>query len=388
MECAVKKQTQVVVLEKSLSTGAWQELFRIGRERNWRLLDLRFSGNSVPRGLQPVGAFVNRLPDDPFVQRLLEADCHVVRLGLAHHRMDPMVPAVVPDLIQTGALAAEHFAERGFRQLAFVASQPWGVYERLYRGFQEKAKELGCSCHEYHWAHVEYPDRDLVEQLRYQKRFKLFKKWLSSVPKPIGLLAFSDERACLYARMCLDAGFNVPDDIGILGMGNDESICETVYPSISSIIINEKTIIEKAVKIFNQLSSGKTPAETTVLVPSSRIAARQSTNTFAAKDPGVAKACRFMMDHYAEPISIGEITLASGMSRAKLFLTFDKDLGQTPGTILTRIRIDKAKQMLRGTREKINTVAEACGFGSPINIYHHFKKQLGMSPAAFRKTIQ
>lgn len=384
----MKNDRPVVVLEKNLKTEVWQELFRIGRERNWILLDLRFSGNNVPRGMRPVGAFVNRVPDDPFVKQLLDAKCHVLRLGTAPHRNDKLVPAVLPDLKLAGGLAAEHFAERGFRHLAFVAHKPWGIYEYLYRGFQSEAAKLGCNCHEFHWTDVDVHDKALKDSVRYRKRLKLFKNWLSTVPKPLGLLAYNDTRACLYNRMCLDAGFAVPEDIGILGIGNDEPVCETVYPSMSSIVIDDKTIVESAVAIFDRLMSGKTPGETTVMVPPAGLVTRQSTNVFAAKTPGVARATRFMLDHYAEPISINDISRASGMSRARLFVAFDNDLSQPPGAILTRIRIDKAKQMLRGTREKVLTIAEACGFGASINMYHHFKSQLGMSPASYRKASE
>jgi LacI family transcriptional regulator len=185
--------------------------------------------------------------------------------------------------------------------------------------------------------------------------------------------------------MCQDAGFSVPDEVGILGVGNIEHLCETVHPSISSIIISDTTLAEMAVETFDRLSANQEPDQVTTLVPPTGLVTRQSTNVFAAHTPGVSKATRFMLDHYAEPITIEDITKASDMSRARLFVAFENDLGQPPGIILTRIRIEKAKQMLRDTDEKVLTIAEACGFGASINMYHNFKAQLGVSPAAYRK---
>jgi LacI family transcriptional regulator len=149
--------------------------------------------------------------------------------------------------------------------------------------------------------------------------------------------------------------------------------------------LNEKAIVERAVDIFDKLLAGETPGESRILVPPNGLVTRQSTNVFAAETPCVAKATRFMLDHFARPISIDEITRVSGTSRARLFVAFEKDLGQSPGVILTRIRIDKAKHMLRTTNAKVLTIAEACGFGASINMYHNFKTQLGISPAAYRK---
>lgn len=385
-DTTMKPDRPVVVLEKGLRTEAWQRLFRVGREQGWVLLDLRFSGNDIPRGLRPTGAFVNKLADSPLVSRLLDAGCHVIRLGTAPHDNDHIVPAVLPDLTRTGELAAEHFAERGFRHLAFVRHKPWGMYQPLYDGFHTQATELGCECHSYQWTAVSGHDGENVAGNRYRKRLKLFTGWLADMPKPMGLLAFNDNRAGLYSRMCMDVGFDVPTDIGIMGVGNDETICETVYPPISSIVADEKTIVAKAVGLFDKLSSGEEPAETTIFVPPSGLVTRRSSDVFAAKIPGVAKAIRFIIDHYAEPIGIEEITRASGMSRARLFVAFGNDLDHPPVAILTRIRIDKAKHMLRGTREKVSTIAQACGFGASINMYHHFRQQVGMSPNTYRQT--
>jgi LacI family transcriptional regulator len=337
--------------------------------------------------MRPEGAFVSKLPDDPFVQRLLDAGSHVIRIGIAPHRLDHLVPAVLPDMKAQGALAAEHFAERGFKHVGFVGHNPWQLYQSLYDRFQTRANELGCECHPFQWKEIPGvgQSEDVTSGIRYRERLKLFKSWLAEIPKPLGLLGFNDNRACLYGRMCMDAGFNVPNEIGILGIGNDEALCETVHPSISSIIVNDKAIAETAVSIFDSLLSGETLGITTLFVPPSGLVSRQSTDVFAAENRGVAKATRFMLDHFAEPITIAQITRASGMSRARLFVAFEKDLGHPPGAILTQVRIDKAKQLLRDTNEKVLTIAEACGFGASINMYHHFKAQLGMSPAQYRK---
>jgi LacI family transcriptional regulator len=381
----MKTDRPIIILEKSLRTELWQLLFRVGRERDWQLLDLRFSGNDIPKNLRPVGAFVNRLPDDPFVKRLQAAGCQVVRLGTAAHPKDPLVPVVLNDMALTGAIAAEHFAERCFRHMAFIGHRPWGMYQELYRGFRERAIKLGCECHEIEWKNLTPSGHTRNVETLYRRRLKLLNDKLSALPKPLGLLGSSDNRACLFSRMCQDAEFGVPGEVGILGIGNDETVCETVSPSMSSIALDYRTIANKAVATLDQLMSGKTPDQTTILVPPRGVVMRQSTYVFAAETPGVVKATRFMLDHYAEPISSKEIIRASGMSRARLFAAFAEDLGQPPGSILTRIRIDKAKDMLRCSREKVLTIAEACGFGASINMYHHFRKHEGSSPAAYRR---
>lgn len=382
----MEQKRPVIVLENDLKKEVWLELFRIGRERGWTQLDLRFSGNEIPRGLKPIGAFVNKLPDDPFVKRLRDMGCHVIRLGIAPHPADHLVPAVLPDLWLNGVIAAEHFAARAFRHVAFVQEKHGGMFNKLYEGFRTRALELNCECHSFHWPDVVKEIETITMGTLYRKRAQLFKKWISTVPKPLGFFAFHDWRACFYNRLCSDAGFEMPSQIGILGVGNDEMICETVYPSLSSIVLDDKAFAEKAVEMFDQLSKGQKPEKTTVLIPPSDIVIRQSTDIFAASTPGVTKAIRFMINHYTEPITVNDIAKATGMSRARLFVAFEDDLGQPPGAILTQIRTDKAKYMLRNTDEKIITIANACGFGAAINMAHHFKQQTGMTPTEYRKS--
>jgi AraC family transcriptional regulator, transcriptional activator FtrA len=69
-----------------------------------------------------------------------------------------------------------------------------------------------------------------------------------------------------------------------------------------------------------------------------------------------------------------------------LFEAFNSDLGYPPGAVLTRIRLRKAKRMLCETGQKVYSIAEACGFGTAINFYNHFKRGLGMSPVVFRRS--
>ena len=76
---------------------------------------------------------------------------------------------------------------------------------------------------------------------------------------------------------------------------------------------------------------------------------------------------------------------ASGMCRTRLFRAFQQDVEMTPRAVLNRIRLDKAKRMLLETDEKLRSVAEACGFGDPMNLHRHFKRRLNISPGAYRE---
>ncbi len=126
------------------------------------------------------------------------------------------------------------------------------------------------------------------------------------------------------------------------------------------------------------------PAEP-ILFPPTGVVARRSTDTLAARTPEVARAIRYLLDHYAEPIGVPEIARAAGLSKTVLYERFRADLGQSPGEALIRIRVERARRLLREGAAKVEAVAQACGFGDRVNLHRHFTKHVGMTPAAYRR---
>ena len=92
-----------------------------------------------------------------------------------------------------------------------------------------------------------------------------------------------------------------------------------------------------------------------------------------------------MLGHYREQINLADIAAATGLSKSCLYEAFHKDLGRTPLDVLTFIRLNKAKQMLRETDRKVHVIADDCGFGLVGNFYHHFKQSSDVTPIAYRK---
>ena len=87
-------------------------------------------------------------------------------------------------------------------------------------------------------------------------------------------------------------------------------------------------------------------------------------------------------------IGLADIAAATRISKSSLYVIFHNDLGKAPIDVLTQIRVNKAKQMLRETDEKVYTIAVDCGFGLVGNLYHHFKQATGMTTSEYRKQIR
>uniref|UniRef100_A0A7C4PYA0 Response regulator n=1 Tax=Bellilinea caldifistulae TaxID=360411 RepID=A0A7C4PYA0_9CHLR len=84
-------------------------------------------------------------------------------------------------------------------------------------------------------------------------------------------------------------------------------------------------------------------------------------------------------------LSLNSVAEAVNLSPSYLGTQFKRHTGTTYINFLTTLRIEEAKRLLRSTDLSINYIAEKVGYPNVTNFYRHFQRQVGMTPAAFRK---
>ncbi|MBI1338498.1 MAG: helix-turn-helix domain-containing protein [Phycisphaera sp.] len=313
-----------------------------------------------------------------FKRLLAQARCPAVSLNNNYPEID--IPRVCQDDTVAGQLAAGHFLERGFTSFAFYShgASPQSTAMRL-ASFSEAIAQAGHTVEPILWKPTRRSSDNWLDR----------QQWLASklvsLPKPLAVFALNDLAAVEVIEACMSQSLAIPRDVAVLGM-LDMAIfrhCTTV--ALSSIRVDFDAITRTACDLLSDMMAGKPQPDHPILFPPSEIAVRQSTDTYAARSPVVAKAVRFMHENYASPIGVEQIVQASSRSRAGLFMAFQSDLGMTPGQMLSRIRVDQAKRMLRDTRVKVYAVAHDCGFGDVVNLHRAFKQATGLSPNAYRK---
>lgn len=358
-------------------------LLALAEERRWQLIGLEEYQGQVPTNLKVRGALVNHPPTSPLVVELLRRGIPTVRLGGMLQDDDRLVPALVADRWAAGRCAAEHFHQRGFRQVAFVAHPSWKVNRLLYRGLASRARELGCGVH-LQRMHGERPEfaRNSPEQWRYQQED--FTRSLRRFPSPVGLLASSDITASRYCRWILDAGLRVPEDVAVLGVGNDRFLCDSSPVPISSVAPDWKRILDTAATMLTRLLAGRPVDPTTVMVPPLGVVTRRSTDVLAATDPNVVRALRYIWDHITENPSVEQIARHVRMSRRSLERAFERELGRGIFAEFQRRRLEKAQQMLLQTDLRVSDISTALGYSSPNYFCQAYRKAFGISPALSR----
>jgi LacI family transcriptional regulator len=210
-------------------------------------------------------------------------------------------------------------------------------------------------------------------------------EWLKTLPKPLGLMTCTDERSQHVIEACKTAEFRVPEDIAIIGVDNDELVCDLSDPPLSSVFQNSEKAGYEAAELLDELMAGKKPAKKEVIVDAPYIVNRQSTDILAIEDREVVEAIRYIREHSKDNIGVGQVIKATALSRRALERRFNKILGRSIYNEIRRTRVEQAVRMLLETKMSISQIASALGYPSVDHIARYFKREKGMSLVAYRK---
>jgi len=372
------RREQVTV---ALTIPASPLLLEEAKAREWRLVYLWHWNNVLPARIKPQGALTDELPGSPVVRDLCEMGCACVRLGNLPHQDDSQLLAVLPDREAEGRLAAEHFAERDFRHVAYWGRNPWGDSQSMFVGFKERADALGMVCH----LHRFQRKRNESTKANANRNRHEFTMWLRSLPKPIGLFAAGDWQA---AKQCIDvceAGLHVPDDVAVLSSANSHNLCQSCLPTISSLDIDEEGRVHNACDWLEKLMNGETMPTEPIMIAPKGVVERESTNILATSDRIVAAALRYIWDHLQTDLSVDTIADAVGLSPSQLQRRFRAALGRSVVQEILRKRLDEARHLLRSSNLPIADIGPKLGFHSDSYLYRSFRKHFGMTPVQYRK---
>lgn len=359
-------------------------LLDLAEKRHWRLFNLNKFTSTIPQDIAVCGALTDLPPTVPAVAELRRRGIPTVFIGGLTHPEDDRSAAVLHDHLAAGRMAADHFAERGFKHVAYVGRDPWCGNQMLYAVFAARAAEHGCTCHLLREKEAQL-DRIRRTGLDYWRfRQKCFTRWLAKLPKPVGLLGFCDPVADRYCQWMLEAGLDIPEDVAVLGLGNCRFACESAAVPLSSLAYDYERLAKTAVTMLETLMAGQPLEHATVMVPPLGIVERHSTNVLSVPDPVVARAMRHIWDHLDQEIPIGQIAAHVGVSRSILDRAFLRCLGRTANAERLRKRLEVAAELLRGTSRTIAEVARATGFSSISYLHRVFKHEFGMTPKEYR----
>lgn len=332
--------------------------------------------------------------DDEVALLLNESDVPFIELFGDRRRSDCI--RILSDDVAVGAMAARHFLACGFRNFAYfgLSKLEWsrrreeGFRQEVERDFKQRlASGIPRASTSFSFAsfgHSADAPHARSRQQSHGRSASTMGAWLDSLPKPVGVFAANDLWGFELVQAARQRHLHVPDDVAVLGVDNDESICDISYPALSSIRLGAEEIGHKAVAIMGQLLRGEKVKEPIEPVAPIGIVTRQSTDVLAVDDADVAALLGLIRRHAVEGMTVKQAMGSIAMNRRTLERRFISIVGHTPLDEIRRVRIERAKALLQ-TNIPVYEVAKRSGFHTPEYLATAFARTTGLSPTAYRR---
>lgn len=210
--------------------------------------------------------------------------------------------------------------------------------------------------------------------------------WLKGLPKPVGVMTCHDDRGLQTLDACRRAGLRVPDEVAVVGVDNDTSLCNLCTPPMSSIDVNPSRIGYEAAALLMRLMRGEPrPKDPILLGPPRGLVPRRSTDVLSIEDQDVAAALRIVRERATSGIRVSEVVASVRRSPSTLERRVKSALGRTLKAEITRVRLERAKLLLQETDLPVGIVATRSGFSEPKYFCEVFRKAERMTAVAYRK---
>jgi LacI family transcriptional regulator len=289
------------------------------------------------------------------------------------------VPSIDVDEAAVARAAADHLLGLWLRHFAVFGTWSSSWAAARCRTFEQQITKAGFECH-----------RSTGKELRERRAEsavasrRLMGRWLASLPKPIAIFAACDRWGHMLVNQCRAIGLRVPEDVSVVGVDNDEVVCEMTEPPLSSVAINWQRVGYDAAMLAGKLARGE-PVETVLrLEPPVGVVIRQSSDLLAVEDRDVASVLSIIRRRAAGPLTVGEILQEVPVDRHRLEKRFREQVGRRILREVRRVRVEKAKRLLVSTDLLMPQIAERSGFANATKLGIAFREETGTTPTAFR----
>ena len=388
------KQRNVLLVIQPAYPERIQGIARFARSHGWHLTIVDRLAR-FPRGWRGDGALVTlrgNAKTNRFVRELVRDGIPVVDLTFNHPEI--RLPRVSGDHEAFGRLARDHFESLNFHHFAWFSTGWSHVHELRFRGYAAETREEGRGKREENtvrWVLEDMVGKDEIDNWRLF--LKTIGQKLKAAPKPLAVLTYDDADAAKVLSAALEAGLRVPEDVAIMGIGNDTVICENQAVPLSSVDHDlERNGYEGAVLLDKLMSSKRDEGRgmrdevlKVKLIPPRGIVVRKSTDTLAADDPLLSAALKEIAKRLSTSFGVAEIAEALKVPRTRLDRLFAEKFSRSVGKEIVRQRIERAKRLLASTDKPMKEIAALCGYCNAGYFTNAFRTETGLTPKAWRQ---
>jgi LacI family transcriptional regulator len=282
-------------------------------------------------------------------------------------------------------MAAEHFLEIGFRDFAFCGFPGVDFSDRREDAFRQylSMRGYGAAVFTPRGGYASETDI-LAREARGELETDRIGEWLLSLRRPLAVFACNDVRGRQVLEACARNDVTVPEEVAVVGVDDDEVVCELADPPLSSIEPDTRRIGYEGAAMLDRLMQGEEVAEKRVFIPPRGIRRRLSSEATAIDDREVAAAMQLIRDRSCEGITVQHVVKALNVSRSTLERRFQRIFNRSPASEIERIRMARAKLLLADTNYKLAKIAALTGYNSAAQFATAFKRHTKVTPGKFR----
>lgn len=307
-------------------------------------------------------------------------DIGIPMIGIDVRQEIPDMPNIIGDDVAIAKLAASHFWERGFTNFAYFGLKDIDWSTRREQAFSRVIHEHNYECHCYR--------RQEEARLSWDDELFSMAEWLSNLPKPLAVFSGNDDLCKLVNQACQLGNLQVPNEVALLGVDNDEMVCLPSDPPLSSIAINFEKVGFEAARLLSQLiHKTEKPKNQRLILQPLYVVERQSTNVLAISDKEVSNALSFMRINFNKAITVDDVVESTALSRRSLEKRFRDQLQCSINAELRKIRVGYIKKMLNNTNLTLAQIASNVQYTDPEHLARYFRQEMGVSPSEYRKQI-
>lgn len=365
-------------------TATEQGVVKYAREAGWTL-NLRMLRSGVvpePGGIDGIlcllGGWESRPELTDFVRNAGvpavdmhadEADGVVAGRVLVHNR-------------KMGMLAAKHFATRGFSHCLYCcwSLSDWSARER-HEGFVDALDEQGIDHHTFENVRTASEKKVAVNEI--------VSRLMAEIEKhapPLGIFTENDDTAALVIDACAQLGLRVPEQVAVLGCGNDPLVVDFTRVPLSSVDPDHAERAYRASQLLDRLMDGEPVPDQPILIEPPGIVTRQSSDIMAVPDLRVAGALTYIRRNFMSVnLNSDTVSEACDVPPRTLARLFKQHLNRTVVDEIGRLRRQRAQQLLSAGGISATEVARQSGFASLLHLRRNFQRHLKMTPRQWRQ---
>lgn len=276
------------------------------------------------------------------------------------------------DNVEVGRIAARYFKKRLFTNLAFLGISDKSWSEEREKGFIE---ELGADHYQYFCYKNIRSDRDERSGIT---------QWLKSLPRRTAVFCCEDASALMVTEICQLIGRSVPEDIAVLGVDDDELLCEISDPPISSIQLGVEQGGYEVCRLLHQVVLKNQTGPFNVIIHPMGVHERGSTLVHNIVDDHVLTLLSFIDRNFSSDLKMEDILKQVPLSRRSAEIRFKKAMGITIYRYLLSVRVEHMAYLLCVTDRPLKDIAYEVGFRDLFNVSRTFSKFKGCTPLEFR----